>query len=408
MIKDNNTKELFEFIRTVNTKNVPSLKDILSQYEINKLSVEDVLQNLKEDCENILLIDARSEKEFEETSLPSSINFPVLNTFERHNTGLIYKKYSQSSALWLAMQYANTKSEELKLFLESKKASQKMIFVYCWRGGGRSGYLAKMISDLGYKPSTLTGGYKSYRKKVNDFFSLKEFPFELLELSGLTGSGKTELLRSLKNDLPVIDLEDAARHYSSLLGQIPYDINNIKPVQNQTAFENNLFSQIYFNSHVQSDSTHSTHSTHSTLSTLSPLLIESESKKVGNFEIPKYLYEKLQHAQSVKITSSIDSRVRRIVKDYFGNDLRGIEPMKRLMTSKTGFFRQQLSNAIFDELMQLLDSERVYEFTEIMIKEYYDKKYKDKGKKPLAEISTDNIHSAVKELKEFYKKIAYN
>lgn len=398
MIKYNNTKELFEFIRTIDVKKVPSLKSILNSYDISKFSIEDVLRSLKAERDDILLIDARSEKEFEETSLPFSLNFPVLSNEERHNTGLIYKKYSQSSALWLAMEYANPKSESLNNFLIANKASGKNVYVYCWRGGGRSGYLSKMICDLGYKPSILTGGYKSYRRKVNEMFSVEIFPYELLELSGLTGSGKTELLRNLKNDLPVIDLEDAARHYSSLLGQIPYDINNVKPVQNQTAFENNLFTQIYFNSAEQSDSTHFTHSTHSTF------LIESESKKVGNFEIPKYLYGKLHPAPSVRITSSIDSRVKRIVKDYFGDDLRGIVPMKRLMTDKANFFRQQLSNMIFNDLIELLNAERVYEFTEIMIKEYYDKKYKDKGKKPLAVISTDDIHSAVNELKEIYKR----
>lgn len=393
MIKDSNSSELFDYIRNTDVKGIPSLKSILSSYEINKLTAYDVLFNLKENKEGILLIDARSEKEFGETSLPCSENFPVLNNKERHNTGLIYKKYSQTSALWLAMQYADAKSETLKLFLEKNNASDKKIIVYCWRGGGRSGYLAKMISDLGYKPAVMTGGYKSYRKLVNDFYSEKPFPYELLELSGLTGSGKTELLKCVSGTLPVIDLENAARHFSSLLGQIPYDINNVEPVKNQTAFENNLFTDIHLNSTFFKYTINTINST---------FLIESESKKVGNFEIPGSLYNKLAVSPTVKIVSSMECRVKRIVRDYFGDDLRGIAFMKKKLTDKESFFKQQLSNNIYNDLIKMLDTERVSEFTEIMIKDYYDKRYKDKGKKPVAEISTDDMVTAKKEITDIY------
>ena len=402
MIKDSNSADLFDFIRNKDVKGIPSLKSILSSYDINKITAEEVLFDLKENKEGILLIDARSEKEFTETSLPCSENFPILNNNERHNTGLIYKKYSQTSAFWLAMQYADPKSESLKLFLEENNASDKKIIVYCWRGGGRSGYLSKMIIDLGYKPTLITGGYKSYRKLVNDFFSEKPFPYELLELSGLTGSGKTELLKSISGTLPVIDLENAARHFSSLLGQIPYDINNVVPVKNQTAFENNLYQDIHLNSIYLNNSTNSTNLTNSTNSTF---LIESESKKVGNFEIPGSLYEKLMVSPTVKIVSSMECRVKRIVRDYFGDDLRGIAFMKKKLTDKESFFKQQLSNNIYNDLIKMLDDERVNEFTEIMIRDYYDKRYKDKGKKPVAVISTDDMITAKKEITDIYNNL---
>lgn len=403
MTIDKNTKELFEYVRAADAKNIPSLKSILSSYNIPKISIDELLSNLKKNNENILLIDARTEKEYEESALPFSINFPVLKNHERHDVGLIYKKYSQTSALWLAMQYADPKTESLNKFLKDNNAADKNIILYCWRGGGRSAYLSKMICDLGYNPTTVTSGHKAYRKIVNDFFSQKVFPYELIELSGLTGSGKTELLKSVSDELPVIDLEDAARHYSSLLGQIPYQIKNISPVKNQTAFENNLYSQIYFNSkHSTTNPASITHHTNLTNPTNPTYLIESESKKVGNFEIPKVLYDKMQTSPTIKIISSLECRVERIVKDYFGDDLIGIELMKNKLLEKEKFFKQQLSGKVFDELIFLLDSKRVREFTEIMIKEYYDKKYKDKGKKPVAEISSDDMNSAKAELSAIY------
>ena len=389
MIRDRTSAELFEFIRSADVKNTPTLRSILDSYSIGYISADEAMHLLRSEKKKILLIDARSEKEFEETSLPRSLNFPVLNNHERHSTGLIYKKYSQTSALWLAMQYAEPKAMALKTFLENNNASDSEIIVYCWRGGGRSGYLSKMIIDLGYKVKAIAGGYRSYRRTVTEFFSNNIFPYSLIELSGLTGSGKTDLLKSVSDKLPVIDLENSARHFSSLLGQIPYDICSIDPVKNQTAYENNVYSNIYFGSGGADDTI---------------FLIESESKKVGNFEIPPALFMKMQNSPSLNITASVESRVYRIVRDYFGEDLRGITLMKKKMKEKEVFFRQQLSNKLFSELIELLDKERVHEFTEIMIREYYDKRYKDKGKKPLAFISTDNIITAKEELIEVYKK----
>ncbi len=392
-MKFNTSKELFDFIRKTDTSEFPSLKKILENYDSPRVLVNDILSELKIKNKKVLLIDARSEKEFEDSSLPCSINFPVLNNEERHNTGLVYKKYSQTSAVWLAVQYALPKEDILRSFLKDHDASEKEIFVYCWRGGGRSGYLSKMITDAGYKPKVLTGGYKSFRRKVNEFYSQIKFPYELLELSGMTGCGKTELLKLLSSKLPVLDLEDAAKHFSSLLGHIPYEINNIQPVKNQSAFENNIFSQISLNEFIIDKGT---------------FLIESESKRVGKFQVPKIIYDKLIYSTSVRIISSMESRVKRIVRDYFGNDNRGIEPMIRILKERKSFFRQQLSADVFDQLINLLEKEKVDEFTEIMMKEYYDKKYRVKDKQVIAEVSSDDSDKAVREISEIYREVIKN
>lgn len=386
-------KELFDFVRTSEKKSPVSLKEILSSYSINKIAIDELLKILVNNHEEILLIDSRSENEFTESSIPCSVNFPVLNNAERHNVGLIYKKYSKTSALHLAKDYADNKINSLNKFLSDKDAVKKSLFVYCWRGGGRSGYLSKMISDSGFKSVTLEGGFRSFRKKVNSFFSMSGFPYKLIEISGSTGCGKSELLQSVSSELPVIDLESAARHFSSLLGHIPYEIRNFKKTENQSAFENNLYSQILLNSKYSGQPNNCTY------------LIESESRRVGNFEIPLLLFNNIQTAKCIKIISSMESRVNRIVRDYFGNNLAGIEPMKRIMKEKEKYFRQQLSNKIYDELMILLDNSRVEEFTEIMIREYYDKKYRDKGKIPFAEIKNENLYEAVNDLRETYQRI---
>ena len=42
--------------------------------------------------------------------------------------------------------------------------------------------------------------------------------------------------------------------------------------------------------------------------------------------------------------------------------------------------------------------------TEIMIKDYYDKRYREKKKIPISEINSDDMETASDELIELYKK----
>lgn len=378
-------KELFEYIRAAQIDESISLKDIFSKYFFDAIDIDSLLNQIRN--RNTLLIDARSEKEFEDTSLPFAKNFPVLNNLERHNVGLLYKKYSQSAAVWLATEYANPKTKPLKEFLQVNDADKKKIIVFCWRGGGRSKYLSKMITDLGYKVTFLSGGQKAYRKKVNEFFSDANKNFKFIELRGQTGSGKTELLNSLKSDLPVIDLEFAAKHYSSLFGNIPYDINNFSRVKNQSAFENSLFEQF-----AAYD-----------LNNLPLFLIESESKRVGDFEIPDNVFKTIESAPCIEIVSTFEDRIKRIVKDYFGDDNRGLEPMKNILIDKEKFFKAQLSNEVYGRLLDYLEKAEVSKFTAEMMELYYDKRYKVKPKEPVAKVSSDNIDEAKKQVLNIYK-----
>lgn len=381
-------KELFEFIRNAKIDENISLKDIFSKYVFESIDIKSLTDKFRGD-KHILLIDARSENEFNETSLPGAKNFPVLNNLERHNVGLLYKKYSQSSAVWLAQEYANPKSNSLRDFLKENGADEKEIIVFCWRGGGRSKYLSKMIIDLGYKVKFLSGGQKAYRKLVNDFFSDDNQKFRLIELRGLTGSGKTEILNELKNILPVIDLEFAAKHYSSLFGNIPYDINNFPRIKIQSAFENSLFSQF----------------TKYDLNNLPLFLIESESKRVGDFEIPANVFKAIENAPCIEIISSFENRIKRIVKDYFGDDNRGLEPMKNIFKDKEKFFKAQLSSEVYGRLLDYLENAEVSKFTAAMMEHYYDKRYKVKPKEPVEKIIFEDIEYVKNQIINIYKTL---
>ncbi len=385
-------RQLFEFIRNARIPELPPLREILSGHDTGVILIKELLTSLRHKRESMLLIDARSENEFNDSKIPCAENFPVLRNDERHDVGLIYKKYSQAAALWLAMNYADPKISELKEFLDKRKAHNKEIVVYCWRGGGRSGYLSKMISELGYKTSVLKGGQKAFRKIVNEFFSRKEFLSGLIELAGLTGSGKTMVLRAAGSILPIIDLENSARHYSSLLGRVPYEVKKISEVTDQSAFENSVFSDISLNARTDVEENEL-------------YLIESESRKVGDFMIPEMLFNKMQNAPVIKVVSSLSNRILRLNEDYFGKNNEGIEPMVRIMSKKEDFFKQQLSNKTYYELMSLLMKGDTYHFTELMLVKYYDVKYKDKGKKPEAVVNSDSPDDAIKEICDVYNKL---
>jgi tRNA 2-selenouridine synthase len=383
----NTEKELFDFIRKSDCSNVPPLKSIFSNYKFTKISITDALDHIK--LNEAIVIDARSEKEFTESALPDAINFPVLKNQERHNVGLIYKNYSQSAAVWLAMEYANPKSQTLANLIKNH-SNTKNIIIYCWRGGGRSSYLAKMVEDiLKVNPEanlyTIEGGFKAYRRYVIDFFKVEINDYNFIEITGLTGSNKSRLIESISTKTDVLDLEFCARHQSSLFGQIPYVIRGLESFKNQSSFENNIFNQMLF------------------LKEKNNILVESESRKIGDFFIPDNLYNKLETAPCIQLIASLETRVNTITEDYFGENLKGLPLVKEIFIKKSGFFKQQLSKQIYEELLEYLENSEVRKFSEIMLIEYYDKRYKDKNKKPVLRVNSDNLEIAEQEILNYLK-----
>jgi len=381
-------KELFKYVRKYDTGSIPALDEILRDYNLKFIEIDELEKSIFN--KDILIIDARSPKEFEETHIPGALNFPVLDNEERHNVGLVYKKYSEKAALMLAIEYAEPKAGQLEQFLKENGAKDKQLIVHCWRGGGRSKYLSKMIADKNHDATILKNGIKSYRNNAIRYFSLNPFPYSLLEISGLTGCGKTEVIRKLSERFPVIDFEKSARHFSSLFGYIPYKIRNYTPVHNQTAFENNIYGETLYNRKFHPEET--------------LYFAESESKKVGDFFIPATLYSMLENAKTIKIQCSFENRVNRIVKDYFDDDNRGLEPMEEIFRKKERFFKKEISGRKYEEALTALRRGDERTFTEIMLN-YYDSRYKEKPKEPIAEISSDNITVCAEVIAKIYKRL---
>ncbi|MCB1178956.1 MAG: hypothetical protein KDK36_15330, partial [Leptospiraceae bacterium] len=151
-----------------------------------------------------VIIDVRSESEFELDHIPGSINFPVLNDDERKEVGTIYKKNpftaKQLGARLISSNISKILQKIEDLIEEKSINPSKVEFkIYCWRGGMRSRSLFIVMEMIGYKVSLIKGGYKEYRKGIINYLS--EFQSEnLLVIHGLSGSGKTEILEILEKE----------------------------------------------------------------------------------------------------------------------------------------------------------------------------------------------------------------
>jgi len=179
------------------------------------------------------LIDVRSEGEFAEGHILGAVNIPLLNNQERVIVGTAYKQKGQREAIYEGFRLVGPRLNDI-IGETEKTAAGKEVLVHCWRGGMRSNNFAQFIDMARIKSQTLKGGYKAYRQFAFDYFRK---PLQIILIGGCTGSGKSEVLRSLAaQGEQILDLEMLAHHKGSAFGalmQLP------KPTTEQ--FHNNLF-----------------------------------------------------------------------------------------------------------------------------------------------------------------------
>jgi tRNA 2-selenouridine synthase len=186
------------------------------------------------------VIDVRSPAEFADDHIPGAINLPVLSNDERAHVGTVYKQVSPFEARKLggAVVSRNIARHLTDHFADKPKEYRPLL--YCWRGGQRSGSFAIVLSQIGFRTTVLTGGYKTYRAEVLAGLSDLAARIRFRVLAGRTGSGKTAVLRELHAlGGAVLDLEDLAVHRGSLLGSEPG-----RPQPPQRLFESRLYERL--------------------------------------------------------------------------------------------------------------------------------------------------------------------
>ncbi len=236
----------------------------------------------------------RSPAEYALDHIPGAINCPVLDDEERARVGTIYVQDSPFLAkkIGAAIVSRNIARHLEESFADKSKSWRPL--VYCWRGGKRSGAMAHILSEIGWKTTRLEGGYKAYRKSVLEALETLPEKFQFNVICGVTGCGKSRLLDALeKTGEQVLDLEKMAAHRGSLLGKMP----GIEQ-PSQKYFESRLWFAL------------------STLDPARPVYIESESSKIGNLRVPKKLMEAMWKGRSIRLEAEMDARREILFQDY--------------------------------------------------------------------------------------------
>lgn len=240
------------------------------------------------------VIDVRTPPEFEEDHIPGAVNFPVLSAAERAQVGTLYKQASSFEAKKLgASLIARNIASHLDTYFSGKPKHWRPL-VYCWRGGKRSGALAHILSEVGWKVARLDGGYKAYRRRVVEDLSTLPLSLQFEVICGPTGSGKSRLLQTLAlAGAQVLDLEQLAAHRGSVLGNLP---EIAQP------------SQKMFDSQIWHTLGH--------FDPARPVYVEAESKKIGRLRVPESLIARMWQSPCVRLDAADPDRVQLLHDEY--------------------------------------------------------------------------------------------
>lgn len=256
------------------------------------------------------VVDVRSQGEFQQGHMRKAINIPLLNNEERIAVGTDYKQKGQQEAIRTGFKLVGPRLSDIISETE-RLIPNKELLVHCWRGGMRSNNFCQFVQMAGLKPQSLKGGYKAYRSRALESFKK---PFNLIMLTGCTGSGKSDVLRALKSKgEQVLDLEGLANHKGSAFGGL------LMPPQPTTEqFQNELFEEILL------------------LDRDKPVWVEDESIAIGKIFLPTDFWRTMNHAPLVKMDVAKEIRVQRLVDEYGAADRDEFLSIMGKITTKLG------------------------------------------------------------------------
>jgi tRNA 2-selenouridine synthase len=310
-------------------------------------------------AEKTPVIDVRSPSEFINGHIPGAYNIPLFNDTERAIVGTKYKKEGHIKAILEGIKLSGiSMHSKLEQALEISRNGK--LLVHCWRGGMRSEAMAWLFSLGDIETEILEGGYKSYRHFVLDNLSANR---KMIILGGFTGSGKTHILRYLKESgRQVIDLEGLANHKGSAFGSLGQ-----YPQPSSEQFSNLLFDKL-----KQTDQNE-------------PLWLEDESRNIGTVFMPEEFYLSMQHNPAIILLMEVKTRLPRLIEEYSGYSPDKLLASIMKISKRLGGDRtKEAAEAILKR-----DYSRAIEIT----LQYYDKSYlyclKRKQDKNIFYVNTD-------------------
>lgn len=310
---------------------------------------DSTMQELNSGMKYDLVIDARSQREYEEDHIPGAMNWPVVNNEEYAEVGTLHRT-DKMGAYKIGVRYSMVNiarhiAEDLSRYPDNAR-----VLVYCFRGGKRSKLWTDALETIGYKVDKLKGGWKAYRRWVNE--QLVEVPtrFQYNVLSGPTGCGKTRLLYALRDvGAQVLDLEDIAAHRGSVLGALPDGTKQ----PSQKFFDSLLLKKL------------------SEFDSARPIWVEAESKKIGNVQLPDALLETMRKGQTFQVAADMAQRVLLWRQDY-----KHFEEDPMAMLERLNFLRLHVGGEEFAAWEALAKEGRMPELFERLMVKHYDPSYR--------------------------------
>ena len=318
-----------------------------------------------------LVVDVRTPLEYEEDHLPGAINVPLLDNAERVEIGTIHKQTGPYEARLRGLELTSQRFPAMVDAIR-RAAAGRPILVYCWRGGLRSRTVTAILELTGHDARQLEGGYKTFRNRVIASFDPFHPPGPLVVLHGMTGIGKTTFLLGLRKHFPVIDLEGIARHRGSAFGAL-----GLRQTLTQKRFETLLWDAFR------------------RMPAGRPIIIEGESKRIGNISLPGALYEVMQQSFKIWCEASLETRVRRLIAEY------GLPEYRTDMEEALARIRKRIGSEKHAEIAGHLGRWDMAPFMTELIRNYYDKVYyKSKAWREDAKLSLEDFTEAEHKLTE--------
>jgi tRNA 2-selenouridine synthase len=294
-----------------------------------------------------VFIDVRSPCEFSQGHIPGAFNLPLFSNEERALVGTTYKKKGQNAALIQGLEIAGPKLSDLAI--QAKQiAGKNFAKVYCWRGGQRSRSMAWLFQTAGLQTCTLLMGYKAFRRWTLNTLSS---PRLIFLIGGLTGTGKTKLLRQLKEEgKQILDLEALAHHRGSSFGLLE---KHLQPANEH--FENRIAFHL------------------SSCNSALPLWIEDESRMIGKCKIPDPLFAQMRQAPLFILESQRNNRIQHILEDYGNASLAHL-------AAATQRIERRLGSEKTKQVLEHIQAQNFNSAIEILL-DYYDKSYSESLKR---------------------------
>lgn len=326
-----------------------------------------------------VLVDVRTVGEYNEATINGAVNIPLFTDEERALVGTIYTRKSTDEAKKIGVDIVSKKLPEIYSKIHELEKQYKDVVVFCARGGMRSGSITDLLCALGMRVSRISGGYKGYRAFINEELPKLNEKVKYIVLHGNTGVGKTEILKSLRDDgFDVLDLEGCANHRGSILGSV-----GLGSCLTQKQFESNIYEEL---KNVKGKY----------------VFIEAESRRIGRVLVPEYIHKDMKDGIHVFVDASLDFRSKLIIDEYTkANEcnyeiceaLRGLT--KYIGEKNTDDYCARVEAGDYEDVVK-----------ELMIK-YYDPMYMHSSDKyDYAEkIIIETVEQGVNELKSFINNL---